>query len=126
MIYADAQNKNTYTVLVPLSEDRTEITLSGGVAKDYFFLDLFNLVFSIAAFLSVTYLAVIGLNMVIANINGKVFEQEELKNRLYDIVFGIILLLFSYIILNTINPALLNVDASFNNYIQKEPLSLDH
>ena len=101
-----------YTLLVPLNEKRTEIEISGNLSQseEYLVSDVFGLVFTVAAFFALVYLTLIGLQMVLSNINGNVFKYGELKSRFYDIILGIILLLFSYTILNTINPDLITLN----------------
>ena len=108
-----------YTLLVPLKEGREEIEISGDSLKqseEYLISDVFGLVFTVAAFFALVYLTLIGLQMVLSNINGNVFKYGELKGRFYDIILGIILLLFSYIIINTINPDLITLDMDIGRF----------
>ncbi|HEY4518588.1 MAG TPA: hypothetical protein VJG48_03130 [Candidatus Paceibacterota bacterium] len=99
-----AQNTGTYTYLEPLdSKDGIDVTKDGGLAY-------FSTVYSYALTLAV------GLAFVMIVVGGIQYStsfadpgaKKAGLDRIYSAITGLVLALVSYLILNTINPNLVN------------------
>ena len=70
----------------------------------------FSILFSVAGVLMVVLLAVYGTQMIYSQVSGNVNNFMSAKKRVVDIALGSCLLLFSWIILNFVNPDILTWD----------------
>jgi hypothetical protein len=101
----------TYTLLEPLPCSGLAIeNCSGGVIKeiavDSFLKYVYLLMLSLGAVLSVIMIMAAGFQYITSEI---VDTKSEAKKRAQNAVIGLILMLSTYLILNTINPKLVNV-----------------
>lgn len=105
---APAGNGNlTYTPLEPLSSDATQTPRS--------FCDLLSLIFRafiyVGGMVAVLYLVIGGITYMISEVVDK---RSKARDRIKAAVWGLIILLCSWLLLNTINPQLIKACISLN------------
>jgi len=109
-IFAYAQNANTdqYTLLAPLpcidklqncSQTATQTTLESYIPG------LFKLAIGLSAVFAVLMIVLGGIQYMSAD---AVLKKEDGKKRVYNSVLGLVLVIGAWLILNTVNPKLLN------------------
>ncbi len=102
----------TYTLIAPIG------TLSGAVTLQTYLEGAFTTIIGIAGILAVLMLVICGIKLMGT---GSVSAKSEAKQCIYNAIFGLLLALSSWIILNTINPMLLRSDAELAVYVPKAP-----
>ena len=108
-----AKGEVSFDLLVPLGNTKTIVRNFGSEEKEdnkdsveNYIQELITFIFIVLAFMSAIFIVVIGFLMVLNNVQGKVVDFQNYKKRFYDVLLGVSLLLFSFIIINTINPAI--------------------
>ncbi len=84
----------------------------------------FNILFSVAGILMVVLLAVYGTQMIYAQVAGNIANLVNAKKRVIDIAIGVVLLMFSWLILNFVNPELLQ-PKSYEDVVNYQELIKD-
>lgn len=107
-VFALAQGQITYTPLEPLPG----VDQSGTVDFAAFLRGFFTLLLSVGGVIAVGALVLGGITYMTSEVVGK---KDEARKRIQKAVWGLLLLIASYLILNTINPQLLQ----FNFFPQK-------
>ena len=94
----------TYCLLAPLPGLGDSVDTTQGVGA--YINTLIKITIGLISVLAVVMLVVGGIEYMVSNIAG---EKASAKSRMTNAIFGLILMLSSYLILNTINPKLVNL-----------------
>ena len=104
-VYAACVSTNqNYCLLAPLPGLGTSVDTTKGVG-DYLN-TIIRVIIGFMAVLAVVMMVVGGIQYMVSNIAG---EKASAKSRMTNAIFGLVLALSSYMILNTINPNLVNL-----------------
>lgn len=80
----------------------------------------FRVLFALVGTLLVISIMIEGVKLIYSQLNGNVSKIINHKNKLYNMAIGIIILLLSWVILNTVNPKLL--DPELLSSLKKAPI----
>lgn len=103
-VNAQTNSNNIYTPIAPLNSSQTNIDVTKGVG-DYFN-TIINTLIILMSTLAVIMIVIGGIRYMATAIAG---EKASAKNQIVNSLLGLVLMLSSYIILNTINPNLVNL-----------------
>ena len=101
---ACVSTNQTYCLLAPLPGLGDSVDTTQGVGS--YINVLIKITIGLISVLAVVMLVVGGIEYMVSNIAG---EKASAKSRMTNAIFGLILMLSSYLILNTINPKLVNL-----------------
>lgn len=108
----DAQaTQSTYTSLAPLPGTENVVTSGSGSFAQYINA-LYNAALIVAGILAVVMITLGGIEYMASDTP---FSKADGKAKIYNAIIGLLLLLSSYLILNTINKQLLNLDINIPN-----------
>lgn len=103
-VYAQTNNQNSVHLLQPLTRGETTVSGDQGGLNDYIN-NAFPIFLGVAIALAVVMISYGGVEYVISNIPG---AKVEGKSRIKSALWGLVIALVAWIILNTINPAILS------------------
>jgi cell wall-associated NlpC family hydrolase len=92
-----------YKLLAPLPIIGDEVKITGGTALQTYLGGIFRLLIGLAGIFAVLMIVIGGIQYMTSEV---VFSKEEAKQRIWNAVWGLLLAIGSFVILNTINPDL--------------------
>ena len=104
IVHACTSTNQNYCLLAPLPGLGSEVKTDTGVGN--YLNTLIRVIIGFMAVLAVVMMVVGGIQYMVSNIAG---EKASAKSRMTNAIFGLVLALSSYMILNTINPNLVNL-----------------
>ena len=102
--YACTSGTSTYCLLAPIPGFGDAVDTTQGVGN--YLNAMIKIIIGFMSVLAVVMLVVGGIQYMVSNIAG---EKASAKSRMTNAIFGLILALSSYLILNTLNPNLVNL-----------------
>jgi len=112
-VYAQApcvSSTSTYCLLAPLPGLGNSVNTTTGIGT--YLNTMIKILIGLMSVLAVIMLVVGGIQYMLSNMAG---EKASAKDRMTNAIFGLILALSSYLILNTINPNLVNLKIGIQN-----------